>query len=404
MIDRKIKSDFPTLDQKINGKQLVYLDNAATTQKPYTVIEAVDKYYKNTNSNIHRCVHTLSQKATEKYENTRLKIANFINSDSEKEIIFVRGATEAINLVANCYVRPLLNSNDEIIISQMEHHANIVPWQMVCEEKKAKLKILPMNQNGELLVDELENMINKNTKFISMNHVSNSLGTINPIKKIVQLAHKNKIKIMVDGAQAVQHIPVNMKEIGADFYCFSGHKLYAPTGIGVLYGKKELLDEMPPYQGGGDMIKSVTFEKTVYNEVPQKFEAGTPNISGVIALGTAIDYIINIGIENIANHEKELLEYATKEISKVKGITIIGNAENKASVLSFTIEGIHPHDIGTIMDSEGVAIRAGKHCTDPVMDFYCIPATARASFAIYNTRDDVEKLVSSVKKTIRVFG
>ena len=246
MIDRKIKSDFPTLDQKINGKQLVYLDNAATTQKPYTVIEAVDKYYKNTNSNIHRGVHTLSQKATEKYENTRLKIANFINSDSEKEIIFVRGATEAINLVANCYVRPFLNSNDEIIISQMEHHANIVPWQMVCEEKKAKLKILPMNQNGELLVDELENMINKNTKFISMNHVSNSLGTINPIKKIVQLAHKNKIKIMVDGAQAVQHIPVNMKEIGADFYCFSGHKLYAPTGIGVLYGKKELLDEMPP--------------------------------------------------------------------------------------------------------------------------------------------------------------
>mgnify|MGYP001199052224 FL=1 len=404
MIDRKIKSDFPTLDQKINGKQLVYLDNAATTQKPYAVIEAVDKYYKKTNSNIHRGVHTLSQKATEKYENTRLKIANFINSDSEKEIIFVRGATEAINLVANCYVRPLLNSNDEIIISQMEHHANIVPWQMVCEEKKAKLKILPMNQNGELLIDELENMINKNTKFISMNHVSNSLGTINPIKKIVQLAHKNKIKIMVDGAQAVQHIPVNMKEIGADFYCFSGHKLYAPTGIGVLYGKKELLDEMPPYQGGGDMIKSVTFEKTVYNEVPQKFEAGTPNISGVIALGTAIDYIINIGIENIADHEKELLEYATKEISKVKGITIIGNAENKASVLSFTIEGIHPHDIGTIMDSEGVAIRAGKHCTDPVMDFYCIPATARASFAIYNTKDDVEKLVNSVKKTIEVFG
>ena len=404
MIDRKIKSDFPTLDQEVNGKQLVYLDNAATTQKPYPVIEAVEKYYKNTNSNIHRGVHTLSQKATEEYEKARTKIANFINSSSEKEIIFVRGATEAINLVANCYVRPLLNSNDEIIISQMEHHANIVPWQMICEEKKAKLRILPMNQNGELLVDELENMINKNTRFISMNHVSNSLGTINPIKKIVELAHKNKVKIMIDGAQAVQHIPVNMKEIGADFYCFSGHKLYAPTGIGVLYGKKELLDEMPPYQGGGDMIKSVTFEKTIYNDVPQKFEAGTPNISGVIALGTAIDYILNIGIENIANHEKKLLEYATKEISKIEGIKIIGNAENKASVLSFTIEGIHPHDIGTIMDSEGVAIRAGKHCTDPVMDFYCIPATARASFAIYNTKDDVEKLVSSVKKAIRVFG
>ena len=404
MIDRKIKSDFPTLDQKVNGNQLVYLDNAATTQKPYSVIETLEKYYKNTNSNIHRGVHTLSQRATEKYENTRIKIADFINSASEKEIIFVRGATEAINLVASSYVKPLLNSNDEIIISQMEHNANIVPWQIICDEKNAKLKILPMNQDGDLLIDELENMINKNTKFIAMNHVSNSLGTINPIKEIVHLAHKNKIRILVDGAQAVQHIPVNMKEIDADFYCFSGHKLYAPTGIGVLYGKKELLDEMPPYQGGGDMIKSVTFEKTVYNDVPQKFEAGTPNISGVIALGTAIDYILNIGMEDIAKHENELLEYATKEISKIKGVKIIGNAQNKASVLSFTIEGIHPHDIGTIMDSEGVAIRAGKHCTDPVMDFYCIPATARASFAIYNTKNDVEKLVKSVKKTIEVFG
>ena len=404
MIDRKIKSDFPTLDQKVNGNQLVYLDNAATTQKPYSVIETLEKYYKNTNSNIHRGVHTLSQRATEKYENTRIKIADFINSASEKEIIFVRGATEGINLVASSYVKPLLNSNDEIIISQMEHHANIVPWQIICDEKNAKLKILPMNQDGDLLIDELENMINKNTKFIAMNHVSNSLGTINPIKEIVHLAHKNKIRILVDGAQAVQHIPVNMKEIDADFYCFSGHKLYAPTGIGVLYGKKELLDEMPPYQGGGDMIKSVTFEKTVYNDVPQKFEAGTPNISGVIALGTAIDYILNIGMEDIAKHENELLEYATKEISKIEGVKIIGNAQNKASVLSFTIEGIHPHDIGTIMDSEGVAIRAGKHCTDPVMDFYCIPATARASFAIYNTKNDVEKLVKSVKKTIEVFG
>ena len=404
MIDRKIKSDFPTLDQKVNGNQLVYLDNAATTQKPYSVIETLEKYYKNTNSNIHRGVHTLSQRATEKYENTRIKIADFINSASEKEIIFVRGATEGINLVASSYVKPLLNSNDEIIISQMEHHANIVPWQIICDEKNAKLKILPMNQDGDLLIDELENMINKNTKFIAMNHVSNSLGTINPIKEIVHLAHKNKIRILVDGAQAVQHIPVNMKEIDADFYCFSGHKLYAPTGIGVLYGKKELLDEMPPYQGGGDMIKSVTFEKTVYNDVPQKFEAGTPNISGVIALGTAIDYILNIGMEDIAKHENELLEYATKEISKIEGVKIIGNAQNKASVLSFTIEGIHPHDIGTIMDSEGVAIRAGKHCTDPVMDFYCIPATARASFAIYNTKNDVKKLVKSVKKTIEVFG
>ena len=404
MIDRDIKSDFPTLNQKINGNELVYLDNAATTQKPYAVIEAIDAYYKKTNSNIHRGVHTLSQRATEKYENSRTKVATFLNSNDEKEIIFVRGATEAINLVANSYVRPLLNPDDEIIISQMEHHANIVPWQIICGEKKAKLKILPMNQDGELLIDNLESMINENTKFISMNHVSNSLGTVNPIEKIVEIAHKNKIRILVDGAQAVQHIPVNVNEIDADFYCFSGHKLYAPTGIGVLYGKKEILDEMSPYQGGGDMIKSVTFEKTVYNDVPQKFEAGTPNISGAIALGTAIDYILDIGMENIAKHEDELLRYATEEISKIEGIKVIGNAKHKASVLSFVMENVHPHDIGTIMDTQGVAIRAGNHCTQPVMDFYSIPATARASFAIYNDKNDVDKLVSSVKKTMEVFG
>ena len=286
----------------------------------------------------------------------------------------------------------------------MEHHANIVPWQIICGEKKAKLKILPMNLDGELLIDNLESMINENTKFISMNHVSNSLGTVNPIEKIVEIAHKNKIRILVDGAQAVQHIPVNVNEIDADFYCFSGHKLYAPTGIGVLYGKKEILDEMSPYQGGGDMIKSVTFEKTVYNDVPQKFEAGTPNISGAIALGTAIDYILDIGMENIAKHEDELLRYATEEISKIEGIKVIGNAKHKASVLSFVMENVHPHDIGTIMDTQGVAIRAGNHCTQPVMDFYSIPATARASFAIYNDKNDVDKLVSSVKKTMEVFG
>ena len=404
MIDRDIKSDFPTLNQKINGNELVYLDNAATTQKPYAVIEAIDTYYKKTNSNIHRGVHTLSQRATEKYENTRTKVAAFLNSDDEKEIIFVRGATEAINLVANSYVRPLLNPDDEIIISQMEHHANIVPWQIICGEKKAKLKILPMNQDGELLIDNLESMINENTKFISMNHVSNSLGTVNPIEKIVEIAHKKKIRILVDGAQAVQHIPVNVNEIDSDFYCFSGHKLYAPTGIGILYGKKEILDEMSPYQGGGDMIKSVTFEKTVYNDVPQKFEAGTPNISGAIALGTAIDYILDIGMENIAKHEDELLRYATEEISKIEGIKVIGNAKHKASVLSFVMENVHPHDIGTIMDTQGVAIRAGNHCTQPVMDFYSIPATARASFAIYNDKNNVDKLVSSVKKTMEVFG
>ena len=403
MINQNIKSDFPILSQKINGHELVYLDNAATTQKPKVVIDSINEYYRKTNSNIHRGVHTLSQKATEHYENARNKIANFINSESEKEIIFVRGATEAINLVANSYVRPLLNQDDEIIISQMEHHANIVPWQMICNEIGAKLKILPMNQKGELIVNKLENIINEKTKFIAINHVSNSLGTVNPIEHIVKIAHKNKIKILVDGAQAIQHIPIDIRKINADFYCFSGHKIYAPSGIGVLYGKKELLDEMHPYQGGGDMIKSVTFEKTIYNDVPNKFEAGTPNISGAIALGTAIDYVTTLGIENIAKHEAELLEYATKKISKISGIKIIGNAKNKASVLSFVIENVHPHDVGTIMDAKGIAIRAGNHCNQPVMDFYSIPATARASFAIYNNKEDVDKLMESIEKTIEVF-
>ena len=403
MINQKIKSDFPILNQKINGHDLVYLDNAATTQKPKVVIDTINDYYRKTNSNIHRGVHTLSQRATEHYENARTKIANFINSESEKEIIFVRGTTEAINLVANSYVRPLLNQDDEIIISQMEHHANIVPWQMICKEIGAKLIILPMNQKGELIVSELENIINKKTKFIAINHVSNSLGTVNSIEEIVRIAHENNIKILVDGAQAIQHIPINMKKINADFYCFSGHKIYAPSGIGILYGKKKLLDEMLPYQGGGDMIKSVTFEKTIYNDVPNKFEAGTPNISGAIALGAAIDYITNLGIKNIAKHETELLEYATEEISKINGVRIIGNAENKASVLSFVIDNVHPHDVGTIMDAEGVAIRAGNHCNQPVMDFYSIPATARASFAIYNTKEDVDKLIAAITKTIEVF-
>ncbi len=404
MLQSEIKSDFPTLNQKINGNDLVYLDNAATTQKPNSVINSVNEYYKKTNSNIHRGVHTLSQEATEKYENARMKIAKFINSTTEKEIIFVRGATEAINLVANSYVRPLLQPNDQIIITEMEHHANIVPWQIVCKEKEAELKILPMNSKGELIVDELEKIITNKTKFMAINHVSNSLGTINDVRKIVEIAHKHNIRILIDGAQAVQHIPIDVKEIDADFYCFSGHKIYAPTGIGVLYGKKKLLDEMPPYQGGGDMIKSVTFEKTIYNDVPNKFEAGTPNISGAIGLGTAIDYIQDIGIDNIAKHESDLLNYATEKIKEIKGVKIIGNAKDKASVLSFTMENIHPHDIGTIMDSHGVAIRAGNHCTQPVMDFYSIPATARASFAIYNDKTDVDKLISSVKKTMEVFA
>ena len=403
MLDESLKSDFPTLKQKINGNELVYLDNAATTQKPEKVIKALESYYRSINSNIHRGVHTLSVRATNAYEEARSKVAAFINAENREEIIFVRGATEAINLVANSYVRPILKEGDQIIISQMEHHANIVPWQIICEQRKAELKIIPMNEKGELLIEEIEGMISEKTKFISINHVSNSLGTVNRIEDVIKVAHGNNIRIMIDGAQAVQHLSVDLMKLNADFYCFSGHKIYAPTGIGVLYGKKELLGKMPPYQGGGDMIKSVTFEKTVYNDIPNRFEAGTPNIAGVIGLGTAIDYLVSIGIENIAKHEKELLDYATQEIIKIEGVQIIGNAIEKASVLSFVIEGIHPHDIGTIMDKQGVAIRTGHHCTQPTMDFYGVPATARASFAIYNTKKDVDALINSVKKTIEVF-
>ena len=404
MLFENIKENFPILEQKINGKNLVYLDSAATTQKPNEVIDSLNNYYKNNNSNIHRGIHTLSQRATEDYENTREIIANFIGATSSKEIIFVRGATEAINLIANSYVKPLLNENDEIIISQMEHHANIVPWQMVCEEKKAKLKIIPIDNNGELILKEFNNKINERTKFISINHVSNSLGTINPINEIIQIAHQNNIKIMIDGAQAIQHLEIDMKEINADFYCFSGHKMYAPTGIGVLYGKMDLLEQMPPYQGGGDMIKSVTFEKTIYNDIPNKFEAGTPNISGAIALGKAIEYISQIGINNINKHETDLLNYATSKLKQIDKVRIIGEAKKKAAVISFIIEGIHPHDIGTIMDSYGIAIRAGHHCTQPVMDFYDIPATARASFAIYNTKKDVDELIKAIVKCVEVFA
>jgi cysteine desulfurase/selenocysteine lyase len=345
----------------------------------------------------------LSIRATTAYEEARSKVAAFINAEHREEIIFVRGATEAINLVANSYVRPILKEGDQIIISQMEHHANIVPWQIICEQKKAELKIIPMNVKGELLIEEIEGMISEKTKFISINHVSNSLGTVNRIEDVIKIAHSNNIRIMIDGAQAVQHLSVDLIKLNPDFYCFSGHKVYAPTGIGVLYGKKELLEKMPPYQGGGDMIKSVTFEKTIYNDIPNRFEAGTPNIAGTIGLGVSIDYLVSIGIENIAKHEKELLDYATQEIRKIEGVQIIGNAIEKASVLSFVIEGIHPHDIGTIMDKQGVAIRTGHHCTQPTMDFYGIPATARASFAIYNSRKDVDALINSVKKTIEVF-
>jgi len=399
-----IKDDFPILSQQINDKPLIYLDNASTTQKPSSVIEKIEDYYKKTNSNIHRGVHYLSQKSTEEYESSRIKIHKFIGSNSSKEIVFVKGTTEAINLVANSYVKPLLSKGDNVIISQMEHHANIVPWQMITKEKQSEIRIIPMDKNGDLILDKVDELIDKKTKFISVNHVSNTLGTINPIEKLIAKAHDNNIRIMIDGAQAIQHMRVNVKEMNADFYCFSGHKMYGPTGIGILYGKQEILENMQPYQGGGDMIKSVTFEKTIYNDIPNRFEAGTPNIVGAIGLGEAIDFIESITIEKIEKQEMELLDYATKRINSIKDVKIIGNSNKKASVISFVIDDVHPHDIGTIMDKLGIAIRAGHHCTQPIMDFYEIPATARASFAIYNTKEDVDKLVEAIEKTKEVFS
>ena len=399
-----MKEQFPILSKEVNNKPLIYLDNASTTQKPASVIDEIQEYYECTNSNIHRGVHHLSQKATEEYEEARTKIQKFIGAESSKEIVFVRGATEAVNLVANSYVNPLLSEGDNIIISHMEHHANIVPWQLIAKQKNIDIKVIPINEKGELVITELDNLIDKQTKFISLNHVSNSLGTVNPVEKLIKKAHQNNIKIMIDGAQAVQHMKVNVTDLDVDFYCFSGHKMYGPTGIGILYGKKEILDEMEPYQGGGDMIKSVTFEKTIYNDVPHIFEAGTPNIVGAIGLGKAIDFIEKTTLEKIEEHEMDLLNYATKKISKIEGVRIIGTSDDKASVISFVMDGIHPHDIGTIMDNLGIAIRAGHHCTQPVMDFYDIPATARASFAIYNTKEDVDKLIEGIEKTKEVFA
>lgn len=398
-----VKEEFPILSQSVNEKPLIYLDNASTTQKPSSVINEIQNYYESTNSNIHRGVHHLSQLATEKYEDSRKIVQNFISAKSSKEIIFVRGATEAVNLVANSYVKPLLSEGDNIIISQMEHHANIVPWQLITKEKKAEIRVVPIDDAGELLVDDMDNLIDENTRFISLNHVSNSLGTVNPVNKLIQKAHRNDIRIMIDGAQAVQHMKVNVSDLDVDFYCFSGHKMYGPTGIGILYGKKEILEKMEPYQGGGDMIKSVTFEKTIYNDIPHIFEAGTPNIVGAIGLAKAIEFIENITIEKIEKHEMDLLNYATEKINSIDGVEIVGNAKEKASVISFVMGDIHPHDIGTIMDNLGIAIRAGHHCTQPIMDFYNIPATARASFAIYNTEEDVDKLVEGIQKVKEVF-
>ena len=400
----RIREDFPILKKKVHGKDLVYLDNAATTQKPTYVIDKVNKYYTTMNANIHRGVHALSQEATEAFEGARIQIKQFINALGKNQIIFTRGTTEAINLVASSYGRANIKEGDEIIISHMEHHSNIVPWQLLCKEKNAKLRVIPVNDAGELIYEEFEKLVNKRTKFISIVYVSNSLGTINPVKDIINFAHQFNIPVLVDAAQAVNHLKVDVQDLDCDFLAFSGHKIYGPTGIGALYGKVELLEAMPPYQGGGDMISKVTFEETTYNELPHKFEAGTPDIAGAIGLGAAIEYVTKIGIDNIKNHENSLLECATQQIAQVPGLRIIGTAKEKTSVLSFVLENIHPHDIGTFLDFEGVAIRTGHHCTQPLMQRYNIPATSRASFAMYNTKEEVDVLINGLKKIIEVFG
>lgn len=400
---QKVRKDFPILKRKINGKPLVYLDNAATTQKPQVVIDAIQRYYSEDNANIHRGIHFLSEQATQSYEEARNKIKNFIHAPDKREIIFVRNTTEGINLVAQSYGRKFLKAGDEIIVSLMEHHSNIVPWQILCEETGAKLRIIPINDDGELLMDEYGKLLNEKTKFVSVAHVSNALGTINPVQKIVELAHQRNVPVLIDGAQAVPHLKVDVQKIGCDFYVFSGHKLYGPTGIGALYGKSELLKAMPPYQGGGDMISSVTFEKTTYNVLPYKFEAGTPNIAGAVGLGSAIDYINTIGIENIAAHEYELLSYATEIISKIPKVRLMSKAKEKTGVISFTVDSIHPHDVSTILDQEGIAIRAGHHCAMPLMQRLGVAATCRASFALYNTKEEIEILEKGIRKAVEVF-
>jgi cysteine desulfurase/selenocysteine lyase len=400
----KIRATFPILNQRMNGKPLVYLDNAATTQKPRVVIDAITRYYEADNANIHRGVHYLSQQATQKYEDARETARRFLNAAEASEIVFVRGATEGINLVAQTLGRIRVQAGDEVLITSMEHHSNIVPWQILCDEKGARLRVAPINDAGELILDEFERLVGMRTKIVAVPHVSNALGTVNPLPELVELAHRHNAVVLVDGAQAVPHLAVNVRELDCDFYVFSGHKLYGPTGTGVLYGKSSLLNAMPPYQGGGDMILSVTFEKTTYNKIPYKFEAGTPDISGVIGLGAAINYVIDLGLDRIAAHEQDLLRYATESLAGIPGIRLIGTAREKASVLSFVMDGIHPHDIGTILDQEGIAIRTGHHCAQPVMERFGVPATGRASFALYNTREEVDVLVRGIERVREVFA
>lgn len=397
------RRDFPILQQFMHGKPLAYLDNAATTQKPQIVIDTIKEYYSRQNANIHRGVYYLSEIATEGYEGARQKVSRFLNAKSAKEIVFLRGTTEGINLVASAYGRANIQRGDEIVISHMEHHSNIVPWQMLCEQKEAKLRIIPINDDGELILEEYEKQLKDRTKLVSIVYVSNSLGTVNPVKKVIELAHQRNIPVLLDAAQAVQHLKVDVQDLDCDFLVFSGHKVFGPTGIGVLYGKEHLLQEMPPFQGGGDMINSVTFERTTYKSAPYKFEAGTPNIAGAIGLGAALDYVQQIGFENITAHESGLLQYATEALSAIKELRIIGTAQNKASVISFVMDDIHPHDIGTVLDREGIAIRTGHHCTQPLMQRFGVPATSRASLAFYNTREEIDALVRGIHKVISVF-
>lgn len=400
----RIRRDFPALHQHVHGKPLVYLDNAATSHKPHPVLEALQRSSTVDNANVHRGIHALSERATQAYEEARDTVQHFINAADRQEIIFVRGTTEAINLVAQSYGRTFLCANDEIIISALEHHSNIVPWQILCEQIGAKLCILPMNQHGELVLAHYEAMLNPRTKLVALSHVSNALGTINPIKYMIDRAHRYGIPVLIDGAQAVPHLPVDVQALDCDFYAFSGHKLYGPTGIGVLYGKTELLDQMPPYQGGGDMISMVTFEKTHYNRLPYKFEAGTPHIAGVIGLGAAVRYVQQRGLDRIAAHERALLTSATSALAAIPGLRVIGTAQEKACVVSFVIDGIHPHDIGTVLDQAGIAIRAGHHCAMPVMQWFGVPATARASFGLYNTHQEIEALVAALQTVMEVLG
>ena len=398
----KVRQDFPALHQEVRGKPLVYLDNGASAQKPKVVIDTVSQLYAHDYSNVHRGVHALAERSTKAFEATREKVRHFINARTTREIIFVRGTTEAINLVAQSYARNNLHKDDEIIITHMEHHSNIVPWQLVCEQTGALLRVVPINDSGELILEKFEKLLGPRTKLVALVHVSNALGTINPVRQIIELAHAQNVPVLLDSAQAVPHLKVDVQQLDCDFYAFSGHKMYGPSGIGVLYGKEALLDAMSPYHGGGEMIKYVTFEKTEYNELPHKFEAGTPNIAGTVGLGAAIDYLAGLDLDAIAAHEHDLLDYATKAASEVPGLKIIGTAPEKASILSFLLEGVHAHDIGTILDHEGIAVRAGHHCTMPLMRRFGVAATTRASFGLYNTREEVDALIAGIHKVKEV--